>query len=113
MDSFLANIGVFAICFLIICVYKKIMEYHELKWSRFYEDEKIYKAAEKFVNGASSDNIKVIFANSIYFDEKDAEEILSRSIPHRTDKDGGYREFIKSVNKVLGTNIYSERCHTH
>jgi len=113
MDSLLANTGFFAICFLIIYVYKKMMEYYDLKRSYFYEDEKIYKAADEFVHGASSDNIKAIFANCFDFDEKDTEKILLWAIPHRTDKDGGYRVFIKSVNKVLGLDVYSERCHTH
>lgn len=113
MDSFLENVGILAIAFVIIYGYKKIQEYYYLKWLSFHEDEKVYKAADEFVHGAPSDDVKVILASCFDLDEKGAEEILSRSIPHRTDKDGGYRAFIRSVNKVLGEDVYSERCHTH
>jgi hypothetical protein len=113
MDSFLANVGLLTIAFVIIYGYKKIQEYYYFKHSGFYENEKIYKAADEFVHGASSDDVKAILASCFDFDEEDAEEILSRALPHRTDKDRGYRAFIKSVNKVLGEDVYSEQCHTH
>lgn len=113
MDSFLENVGMLAMAFVIIYGYKKIHEYYYFKQSSYYEDEKVYKAAEAFVQGAPSDDVKVILAGCFDFDEKDAEEILSRSISYRTDKDGGYRAFIRTVNKVLGEDVYSERCHTH
>lgn len=111
MDSFLTDFGFFAICFLVVYLYKKILEYHDLKRLRLHEDEKIYKAAEEFAHKASSDDVKKILSNC--FTEKNAEKILSQAFPHRTDKDGGYRAFIRSVNKVLGENVYSEQCHTH
>jgi hypothetical protein len=44
----------------------------------------------------------------IEFDEKEAEAILAESSPHRFDEDGGYREFIKAVNRVLGADTYNE-----
>jgi len=113
MDSFLENVGLLAICFIIIYGYKKAVEYYSLKRLSFHEDEKVYKAADEFVHGAPSDDVKVILASCFDFNEKDAEEILSRSIPHRTDKDGGYRAFIRTVNKVLGEDVYSERFPTH
>jgi len=31
MNSSLENFGVFAILFLLVCAYKKILEYHEFK----------------------------------------------------------------------------------
>jgi len=113
MDSILENVGILAIAFMIIYGYIKINEYYYLKRLSFYEDEKVYKAAEEFVSETPSDDVKVILANCCDFDEKNAEEILSRSISHRTDKDGGYRAFIRSVNKVLGEDVYSERRYTH
>lgn len=112
-DSFLANVGLLAIIFVIIYGYKKLQDYYYFKPSGFYENEKIYKAADEFVHGASSDDIKAILTNCLDFDKEDAEEILSLSIPHRTDKDRGYKAFIKSVNKVLGADVYKEQQHTH
>lgn len=113
MYSFLENVGLLAIAFVIIYGYKKIKEYYYFKQSSFCENEKVYKAADDFVLGASSDDVKAILANCLDFDIEDVEEILSRSISHRTDKDGGYRAFIRSVNKVLGADIYSEQHHIH
>lgn len=113
MDSFFENVGMLAIAFVIIYGYKKILEYHDFKYSGFYENEKVYKAADEFVQGAASDDVKAILASCFDFDNEDADEILSRSFPHRTDKDGGYREFIKSVNRVLGVDVYSEQCRAH
>ncbi len=113
MGSFLASIGLLAIALVIIYGYKKIQDYYCYKHSGFYEDEKIYEAADKFVHGASSDDVKAILASCFDFDEEDAEEILSLALPHRTDRDGSYRVFIRSVNKVLGKDVYSEQCHIH
>ena len=113
MDSFLENIGFMAICFVIIYGYKKILEYNDMKCSSFYEDNRVYKAADAFVHGETSNDVVNILVSCFDFDEKVADKILSRSIPHKTDRDGGYREFIKSVNEVLGADIYSEQCHTH
>ncbi|EGO9279679.1 MULTISPECIES: hypothetical protein [Enterococcus] len=113
MDSFFENVGMLAIVFIIIYGYKKILEYYDFKYSGFYENEKVYKAADKFVQGAASDDVKALLTSCFDFDNEAADEILSRSLPHRTDKDGGYREFIKSVNRVLGVDVYSEQCHTH
>lgn len=113
MDSFLANVGLMAICLVIIYGYKKMVEYYDLKRLSFYKDKKGYKAADEFIQGAPYDDVKVLLASCCDFDEKDAEEILSRAIRHKTDKDGGYRAFIRAVNKVLGEDVYSEQCRTH
>ena len=112
MDSFLGNVGLMAICFLITYCYKKVLEHYELKRSSFYEDEKVYKAAGEFAHGASINDIKAILANCA-FDKEDVRKILSRSASHRNDRDGGYRGFIRSVNKVLGEDIYSEQYYKH
>jgi hypothetical protein len=113
MDSFFENVGMLAIAFIIIYGYKKILEYYDFKYSGFYENEKVYKAADEFVQGAASDDVKALLAGCFDFDDEDADEIISCSLPHKTDKDGGYREFIKSVNRVLGVDVYDEQCHTH
>ncbi|MBC3888453.1 hypothetical protein GH810_09050 [Acetobacterium paludosum] len=112
MDVFLENVGMLAIAFVIIYGYKKILEYYEFKRSGFYENEMVYQAADEFVLGAASDEVKDLLISCFDFDREDVDEILSRSLPHRTDKDGGYQAFITSVNKVLGIDVYSE-CHTH
>ncbi|MPM59331.1 hypothetical protein SDC9_106171 [bioreactor metagenome] len=113
MDSFLENVGILAIAFLIIYIYKKILEWHDYRHSGFYADEKVYKAADEFVHGASSDDVKTLLADCFDFDEGDAKKIMSLSTPHRTDKDGGYKAFIRSVNKVLGDEVYDEKRHVH
>jgi hypothetical protein len=113
MDSFLANVGMLAIAFAIIYIYMKILEWHDDKYSGFYEDEKVYQAANEFVRGVPADDVKALLAGCFNFDEGDAEEIISMSVPHRNDKDGGYKAFIRSVNKVLGEDVYNEKRHAH
>jgi len=113
MNSFWGNIGLLAITFLIGYGYKKILEYYHFKYSGFYENETVYKAADEFAHGATPDNVKAILTNCFDFDEEDAENILAESLPHRLDNDGGYHAFIKSVNKVFGVELYSESYHTH
>ncbi|HWQ78785.1 MAG TPA: hypothetical protein VN381_08200 [Anaerovoracaceae bacterium] len=98
-----------AIALLIVYGCKKIFDYLDLERRNFYEDEKVYQAADEFARGASSDEVKAILASCLDFDEQDAEEILSRAIPCRTDKDRGYRAFISSVNKILGEEVYNRR----
>jgi len=113
MASFLENVGILAIAFLIIHIYKKILEWHDYRHLGFYEDEKVYKAAEEFVHGASSDHVKAILAGCFDLNEGDVKKILSQSISHRADKDRGYRTFIMSVNKVLGEDVYDEKRRAH
>jgi hypothetical protein len=57
MDSFLGNVGLLAICFVIIYGYKKILDYNYLKQLGFHEDEEVYKATDEFVRGVPSDDI--------------------------------------------------------
>ncbi|EPR10564.1 hypothetical protein [Ruminiclostridium papyrosolvens] len=110
MESFLANVGLISIVIVIIFGYKKIRDYYYFNHSGFYENEKVYKAAEEFVYGASSSDVKAILKGCFDLSEEDAEEILSRSASHKNDKDRGYSAFIKSVNKLLGEEVYSEKC---
>jgi hypothetical protein len=109
MDSFLENVGILAIAFVIIYAYKKVQEYYKFKYLDIYEDKKIYMAADAFSHGAASEDVISLLTSCFEFEKEDADEILKRSLPHRTDKDGGYREFIKSVNKVLGIDVYSQQ----
>lgn len=111
MNSFLDNIGVIAIVIIIIYCFKKIIEHEEEKHISFYESKKIYEAAEKFSKGASSDDVAILLESSLEFDATDAEKVLSLSLPHRSDTDGGYNEFINSVNKVLKGSVYNGRYH--
>lgn len=110
MHSFLENFGLLAIFFAVVYGYKKILEYYELKRIGLHENKKVYRAADEFVRGASADDVKAILEDCFEFEEGDVERILSRAAPHRTDKDGGYRAFIRSVNKVVGDELYDERC---
>ena len=109
MKSFLENAGMIAIALLVIFSLKKIYDYEYLKRAGYYEDDKVYQAADQFARGLSPDHIKSILASCVDFDGEDAETIVLKASPHRADKDGGYRAFIKSVNRVLGEAVYSER----
>lgn len=108
MNSFFENVGIIAIVLLLILVFKKMYDNEELKRAGYHEDEKVYQAADQFVQGLSPDHIKGILASCVDFDGQDAEAIILKASPHRTDKDGGYRAFIRSVNLVLGQEIYNE-----
>ncbi|MFA6308888.1 MAG: hypothetical protein WC677_03985 [Clostridia bacterium] len=107
MEGLLENIGIFAIFFLILFIFKKISEYYCFKHSIYYEDDKVYKAAKEFASEASLEDVKNILADCIDFDEEDVEEILSQESSYRKDKDGGYITFLKCVNNILGKKVYS------
>jgi len=109
MNVFLMNVGFFAICFAIVIAYKKILDFYDQKRLGFLEDNNVYIAAQEFADGASFVELKNILEKCFDFNEKNVEDILLQSLPHRIDKDGGYRFFIRSVNKVLGEDIYNEK----
>ncbi len=109
MDGFLVNVGILAIAFVIVYIYKKVLEWHDLKNSGFYGEEKVYKAADKFNKGASPDEVKAILSECYSINKTDIEKIMTAAIHSRTDKDRGYRIFIRSVNQVLGEDIYNEK----
>lgn len=111
MDYYLKSIGFLAICFAIVFIYHKILEYYDLKRLGFFENEKVYQAADAFAHRASSEEVKTLLESCNDFDVQNADKTLTWAIPHRTDKDGGYQAFIKAVNKVLGDDIYNERHH--
>ena len=111
MDSFLANVGMLAIACLIVYIYKKVLEWYDYNHSGFYEDERVYRAADAFVYGASPDDVKAIVRDCYELDEADMEKILSAANLHRVDKDGGYRAFIRLVNKLIGEDVYNEKRH--
>ena len=113
MDGFWEGIGILAVFFVIVYSYKKILEHYDLKRLSFYADKKVYQAADAFAHGASSKDVAAILAGCLGFNERDAEEILSLSISRRRDKDGGYKAFIRSVNTVLGMDVYNVRYRTH
>jgi len=109
MNDLLQGIGFLAICFVIVYGYQKILEYYDVNRSAFPEDERVYQAAEAFARGAPPDEVRAILDSCLALDAGDSEEILARALPHRADRDGGYKAFIRSANRVLGGDIYSER----
>ncbi len=113
MNSFLQNVGILTIEFLIIYIYKKILEWNDYRNSGFYEDEKVYRAADEFAHGSPSDEIKAILSDCLELDEEGIEKIMSLSLPYRNGKTGKYQAFIKAVNKVLGADIYDEKYEKH
>lgn len=108
MENFLKDFGLLAIFFIIAYGYKKIKDYYDLKWSGLHENGKVYLAAGKFARGAPDEGVRAALENCPEFKEQDVEKILSRAIPHRTDKDGGYRAFLRSVNRAVGEELYDE-----
>ncbi|HBC99326.1 MAG TPA: hypothetical protein DC053_08130 [Lachnoclostridium sp.] len=111
MDELLKNIGIVAIMFVIIYVYKKLLEYNNLTYTGIYENDDVYKAAAAFVHDADLESIKVSLTNRTGIDMEEANKIIIQAVSHHTDKDGGYCEFIKAVNHVFGSNIYNIKSH--
>ncbi len=110
--SILESIGLISISLLLLYIFKKIFECLSER-TDYQADGRVYKAAGEFARGASSDDIRSVLANCIDFDERDAEEILSRALPHRADGDGGYGAFLKAVNEALGEDVYGEPRRAH
>jgi|GEM_PF-2334201 len=113
MGDFFYDVGMITICFVTALGCKKLAEYFHNKRRGLYESKKVYRAADKFSEGVPSEDVQALLKNCLEFDGEDAETVLSLSLPHRKDKDGGYRAFIRSVNRVLGENVYSERPRVH
>lgn len=111
MEGFLANVGMLAITFLVVYIYKKMLEWYDDTHSGAYADQRIYKAADEFSHGAPTENIIAILNSCIELNADDAKEILSLADPYKTDKDRGYKAFIRSVNMVLGEEVYDEKHH--
>jgi len=59
------------------------------------------------------DVVKTILSDCLDFDAECAEEAMSLSIPHRPDRDGGYKALIRAVNNVLGEDVYDAKHCTH
>lgn len=98
------------ILFLVIAAaYQNFLDFHEDRQWSFSEDERVYLAAEKFAGGASFDDVRRLLEDCYDIDEENAEEILKWASSHRKDRDGGYRFFLRSVNRSLGENVYHER----
>lgn len=109
MNAFLKDFGIFAIGLLICIVYKKYLDFYDAKRSVFLEDGNVYQAAEKFAGGASFREVSDLLMICHNFDEDNVKNILQQSFPHKAEKDGGYRFFIRAVNKELGEDIYKEK----
>ena len=101
MNSILANIGILAIAFVIVYSYGKLLDYYDLKRPSELLSDNIYLAAKKFAEGASPEEVKTILTECDEIEEEAANKIIEQSFPHRKNKDGGYRAFIKSVHLVL------------
>lgn len=113
MIGFLGNVGFVAIILLIFFIIKKVDDYLYFKKVNslgvevmYFADDKVYKAARAFAQGVSSDEIREILLNCVDFDEEDISQIMTSAEPHKTDDDGGYGAFIKTVNKTLGEVVY-------
>lgn len=107
MYNFAATIVFIEIVLAVIYLIKKIDDnYFKRDFNIKKQNNKIYKAAYLFSQGAGESEIKNVLLNSLDFDEDDIDDILKLSMPYRTDKDGGYKSFIGSVKKVMGKSIF-------
>jgi hypothetical protein len=68
-------------------------------------------AAEAFAKGASAKKIDDILTGGFCLNMGEAEEVMSQALPHRSDRDGGYKAFLSSVNNVIGEDVYQIRHH--
>lgn len=109
MDGFLKSFGLLAIFFVIVYGYKKIQDYYELKRLGLHENEKVYRAAGQFAGGAPSEKVQAMLESCPELDGPDVAKILTGALPHRADRDGGYRAFIRAVNQAVGDELYDER----
>jgi len=108
MSALLSNIGSLAVLTVICLIYQHIVEYNRLKYFGHTESSEVYQAAKEFAQGAAPDEIKSLLTSCPELDSEDADQILSWSLAHKNDKDGGYHEFLKSVNIILGVSLYQE-----
>ena len=113
MEGFLAKAGIISIVILVFFIIKKIDNYFYNKRSDglggnsiYVANDKVFKAARMFAQGASNEEVKKLILECIDFDEEDVDEILSLSEKHKSDGDGGYSFFLKAVNKILGEEVY-------
>ena len=111
MENFFSDAGMVTITLVVLYCLKKLYDYYYLKQSTFHENEKVYEAANAFAHGESFEDIESILANCIDFDKQDAEAIIHDSFSHKADADGGYRAFLRSVNKILDADVYDEKRH--
>jgi hypothetical protein len=76
----------------------------------FSQDERVYKAAREFAMQSPEGTIRDILLKSIEFDEDSVDEIMEKVEFHRNDIDGGYSNFIKVINQLLGQKVYCINC---
>ena len=106
MNELWKDLVFLGVCYIVLICYRKILEYHNLKQTSYCEDETIYLAAKSFAKRDDVSIVKSIIMQSSDFTNTEAETIISKSIKCRGNSDGGYREFLKSVNKTLGITLY-------
>lgn len=106
MDLMFRNIGLLTVITTLLVLIKKRYDWIGLQQEGCYENCDVYKAADRFANGASPEEVRAILADSFEFDPKGTEQILARALPRRMEPDGGHQAFIQAVNQVLGEDIY-------
>lgn len=107
MEDFWDNLGFFAALCIIILGYCKFMDYRDMNRPYHQTDERVYEAAGAFVLGAASQNVTAMLQSCLDIDDSQVDSIIKTAMSHKTDRDGGYRAFIRLVNREIGEEAYS------
>lgn len=109
MDSFWGNIALLLVFSVIVYGYKMILDYRQSRRHFYHTDMNVYMAADAFARGASIEEVKAKLENCSHINVEEIESILTMALSQRADSGWKYQTFIRSVNMVLGGNVYDER----
>ncbi len=109
MDSFGGDIALLLVFSVIVYGYKLFLDYIQTRPHFYHTDMNVYKAANAFARGAPMEEVKALLENGSHINVEEVESILTMALSQRADSGWKYQTFIRSVNMVLGGNVYDER----
>ena len=109
MEGFWANFGFFAALCIVILGYQKFLDCPEANRPCYRTDARIYEAAEAFLLGETPRKVAAILQSCPDIGELQADSIVKTAMSHRAEEDGGYRAFIRAVNREIGEEVYATR----
>jgi hypothetical protein len=112
MAGFWANLGFFAALGILIFGYHKFLDYREMNRPCPQADERVYEAADAFIQGAASRKVAAMLQSCLDIGDSQVDSIIKTAMSHKTDRDGGYRAFIRLVNREFGEDVYSTHHRT-
>ncbi len=89
MEHILAMAGLAAVALLTAYIFKIIDNYYYDKETGTKLNQKVYRSARAFAQGEPVEAVRSILIDSLDFDVEEIEEVISASLPHRNDSDGG------------------------